>query len=127
MLLGDGDAHGASGTGDDLLSGLDVVGIEVGHLDLGDLGELLLSELANLIALGNSGTALELELLLDQARILSAVILVIIAVIISVAAVIGRSLIFILKLLNCLGRRSGKLLVYSRHTKSIFDDLVQDT
>ncbi len=66
MLLGDGDAHGASGTGDDLLSGLDVVGIEVGHLDLGDLGELLLSELANLIALGNSGTALELELLLDQ-------------------------------------------------------------
>ena len=66
MLLGDGDAHGASGTGDDLLSGLDVVGIEIGHLDLGDLGELLLSELANLIALGNGGTALELELLLDQ-------------------------------------------------------------
>ena len=33
-LLSDGDAHGAGGTGDDLLGGINVVGIEVRHLDL---------------------------------------------------------------------------------------------
>ncbi len=65
-LLGDGNAHGAGGAGDDLLSGINVVSIEVRHLDLSDLGELLLSKLTNLVGLGLSGTALELELLLDQ-------------------------------------------------------------
>lgn len=63
-LLSDGDAHGAGGTGDDLLGGVNVVGIEVRHLDLGDLGELLLGELTNLVGLGLSGTRLEVQLLL---------------------------------------------------------------
>ena len=65
-LLGDRDAHGTSGAGDDLLGALDVVGVEVRHLNLGDLGELLLRELANLVALGNAGATLEAELLLDE-------------------------------------------------------------
>ena len=65
-LLGDGDAHGASGAGDDLLGGLDVVGVEVRHLDLGDLGELLLGELADLVALGHARAALDAELLEDE-------------------------------------------------------------
>ena len=65
-LLGDGDAHGTGGTGDDPLGGLNIVGIEVGHLDLGDLGELLLGELADLVALGNARAALEAQGLLDQ-------------------------------------------------------------
>ena len=56
----------AGGAGDDLLGGLDVVGVEVGHLDLGDLGELLLGELADLVALGDAGATLEAELLLDE-------------------------------------------------------------
>lgn len=65
-LLSDGDAHGTGGTGDDLLGGVNVVGIEVRHLDLGDLGELLLGELTNLVGLGLSGTRLEVQLLLDE-------------------------------------------------------------
>ncbi len=56
-LLGDGDAHRAGGAGNDLLGGINVVGIEVGHLDLGDLGELLVGELADLVALRNGGAA----------------------------------------------------------------------
>ncbi len=42
-LLSDGDADGAGVLAMDLLlGGVNVVGIEVRHLDLGDLGELLL-------------------------------------------------------------------------------------
>ena len=65
-LLGNGDAHGTGGAGNDLLSGINVVGIEVGHLDLGDLGELLVGELADLVALRNGGAALKTLLLLYQ-------------------------------------------------------------
>ena len=40
------DAHRAGGAGDLQLGGLEVVGVEVGHLDLGDLGDLRVGDRA---------------------------------------------------------------------------------
>ena len=42
------DAHAASRAADLLLGGVEVVGVEVGHLDLGDLGDLRLGDPADL-------------------------------------------------------------------------------
>lgn len=58
------DAHGPSSTSHDLHGRLNVVGIEVWHLSLGDLTDLILGDLANLVgrrvlrALLNSGSLL---------------------------------------------------------------------
>ncbi len=40
LIALDRDAHLAGGAGDDLLGGVEVVGVEVGHLGLGDLADL---------------------------------------------------------------------------------------
>jgi hypothetical protein len=40
LALPDRDPHRAGGAGDLELGGREVVGVEVGHLDLGDLGDL---------------------------------------------------------------------------------------
>jgi len=47
-LGGDGDAHLACGALDDLHRGVDVVGVEVGHLGLSDLADLRLGDAAGL-------------------------------------------------------------------------------
>src|SRR3954462_7014873 len=44
----DRDAHGTRGTGDDLRGGVQVVGVEVGHLGGGDLADLRLGDLGDL-------------------------------------------------------------------------------
>src|SRR3954447_2283425 len=44
----DGDAHGTRGAGDDLRGRVDVVGVEVGHLALGDLPDLRLADRSDL-------------------------------------------------------------------------------
>ena len=49
VLLGDVDAHRPRGAGDDLLGGIEVVGVEVGHLLLGDLAHLRAGERADLL------------------------------------------------------------------------------
>ena len=46
QLALDRDAHLAGGAGDDLLGGVEVVGVEVGHLGLGDRPDLLAGEVA---------------------------------------------------------------------------------
>src|SRR5262245_44648484 len=48
VLLLDRDAHLAGRTGDDLLGGVKVVGVQVDHLGLGDLTDLLAAELGDL-------------------------------------------------------------------------------
>src|SRR5262249_41382082 len=61
VLVDDRDAHGPRGTGDNLDSGVDVVGVEVFALALGDGAELLAADLGDLGlvrlggALGDSG------------------------------------------------------------------------
>ena len=62
----DSYAHGTSGTSNDLHCSLDVVCIEVGHLDLSDFTELLNGKLANLLELRDTRSALETKLFLDQ-------------------------------------------------------------
>src|SRR3954468_10401651 len=51
----DGDAHRPGGAGDDLRGGLDVVGVEVGHLLLGDLTQLSLRDGTDLRRLRRAG------------------------------------------------------------------------
>src|SRR3954447_13764652 len=46
--VGDGHAHRAGGAGDDLGGRVDVVGVEVGHLRLGDLADLRPGDLGDL-------------------------------------------------------------------------------
>lgn len=60
------DAHGAGGTLDHAHDGLDIGGVDIGLLDLGDLADLLLGELANLVAVGAAGGGLQVQLLLDE-------------------------------------------------------------
>ena len=50
--VGDSHAHGAGGTLDHAHRGLDVGGVQVGHLLLSDLADLRLRELANLGLVG---------------------------------------------------------------------------
>ena len=64
----DADAHAAGGTGDDLHRGLDVVRVQVGHLRLGDLTELILGQRADDLQLRDASAALDAESLLDQKR-----------------------------------------------------------
>src|SRR5215218_8114048 len=53
------DAHLTSGAGDDLHRGVDVVGVEVGHLGLGDLADLVLGEPAGLGLVRLAGALLD--------------------------------------------------------------------
>src|SRR5690625_6093055 len=62
----DGDAHGAGGAGDDLRGGVDVVGVEVGHLRLGDLADLRLGEGADLRGVRGAGALTHARRLLDE-------------------------------------------------------------
>src|SRR3954451_22266161 len=64
----DGDAHRARGARDDLLGGLDVVGVEIGHLLLRDLAQLLLADGADLGRLRRAGTLLDTRRLDQQLR-----------------------------------------------------------
>lgn len=66
LSLFDQDAHGASGTRHDLLGRLDVVGVEIGELGLGDLGKLSLRERAHLVALRNAAALLDAKSLTDE-------------------------------------------------------------
>src|SRR5437660_95596 len=51
----DPDAHGAGGAGDLLLGRVEIVGVEVGHLGLGDLRELLVGDRAHDLFAGRVG------------------------------------------------------------------------
>src|SRR3954453_1111864 len=61
-----GDTHRAGGALDDLHRGLDVVGVEVGHLGRGDLADLVLGQPTDLLLVGNAGALLEAGGLLDE-------------------------------------------------------------
>src|SRR4051794_29552936 len=64
----DRDAHGPGGAGDDLLGGLNVVGVEVGHLLLGDVAQLGAGHAAHLGALRRTGALGDTGGLDEQAR-----------------------------------------------------------
>src|SRR5436190_24290015 len=64
----DGDAHGTGGAGDDLRRGVDVVGVEVGHLALGDLADLRPADGRDLVDVRLAGALLDTGRLEDQAR-----------------------------------------------------------
>jgi hypothetical protein len=49
----DVDAHRARGAGDDLRGGVEVVGVEVGHLALGDLADLVRGDRPTLFTWGS--------------------------------------------------------------------------
>src|SRR5258708_35239867 len=66
--LADGDAHRASGAGDDLFGGFDAVGVQVLHLLLGDVAQLLWGDAANLRLVRCTGTLVYARGLLDQVR-----------------------------------------------------------
>src|SRR5690606_21602221 len=68
VVLLDLDAHGAGGAGDLELGGLEVVGVEVGHLDLGDLGDLGVGDRADHLATRVVGRLLDAGRLPDQDR-----------------------------------------------------------
>lgn len=65
-LVSDGQAHAFGCASDDLGSGLDIVGIEIRHLVLGDLAELRLRDAADLGLVGLFGALADAELFLDQ-------------------------------------------------------------
>lgn len=58
--------HGTSGAGNDFLRGIDIVGVQVGELDLGNFRELSVGQRADSLQLGDAGAALNAELLLDE-------------------------------------------------------------
>src|SRR5436309_15234473 len=68
---GEGDlgyfySHGAGGARDDFFGGFDVEGVEILHLDLGDLADLGARDGADLDLLGVGRTKLQAEGLLDE-------------------------------------------------------------
>src|SRR3954447_14790177 len=65
-LLGHLHAHRAGGARDDLGRLVDVVGVQVGHLLLGDLAHLGLADRADLVAVRLARALLEPDRLLDQ-------------------------------------------------------------
>src|SRR5262249_14005907 len=64
----DADAHRAGGAGDLLLGRLDVVGVEVGHLDLGDLFDLGVGDGGDLRSADRRRALLDLGRFLEQHR-----------------------------------------------------------
>lgn len=59
-------AHAAGGTGNHADGGIDIGSVQVGHLQLGDLLELLAGDLANLGLVGHAGTGFQVDGLLDE-------------------------------------------------------------
>ena len=59
-------AHGACSTCDHAHCAVNVSSVEVRHLGLSDLSDLLLGNLADLGLVGNAGTALKVDCLLDE-------------------------------------------------------------
>src|SRR5437588_1596333 len=68
VLVLDRDAHRPGGAGDDLLGLLDVVGVQIGHLLLGDLAQLRLADRTDLVLLRYAGALLHTGGLDEQAR-----------------------------------------------------------
>src|SRR4051812_25353796 len=64
----DGDAHRPGGAGDDLLGGVEVVGVEVGHLALGDLADLRPADRRGLVGVRLARALLDTRGLEDQPR-----------------------------------------------------------
>src|SRR3954464_15688147 len=64
--VGDGDAHRPRGAGDDLLGGVQVVGVEVGHLALRDLANLRAADVGDLVGVRLAGALLPPRGLQDQ-------------------------------------------------------------
>ena len=65
-LLADIDAHAAARTDDLALCGFDIEAVQVRHLDLGDLFDLLLGDLADLVLVRFRGTLGKIDGALDQ-------------------------------------------------------------
>src|SRR5271165_533830 len=66
--LADFDAHRARGAGHDLRGRVDVVGVEIRHLRLGDLAHFVHRDLADFLAVGLARTFLHAGRLLDELR-----------------------------------------------------------
>lgn len=66
LLRLDLDAHIAGGAGDDSHGSFDIIGIQIGHLGLGDLPELRLGNLADLLLVGDTGTLGDADRLADE-------------------------------------------------------------
>src|SRR6476469_9335864 len=66
-LVADGDAHLAGGAGDDLVRGVEVVRVEVGELDLGDLTDVRLGDRRDLLLVRHRGALVDARGLEDQA------------------------------------------------------------
>src|SRR5690606_21055858 len=64
--VGDADAHGTGGAGNDLGGGVGVVGVEVDHLALGDLADLVLGERPDLVGVRRTRTLADACRLLDE-------------------------------------------------------------
>src|SRR3954469_703807 len=64
----DGDPHAARSAGDDLLGGVDVIGVEVRHLALGDLANLRPADRGNLRRVRLARALLDAGRLEDQSR-----------------------------------------------------------
>ena len=62
----DFDAHGTGGAGDDLDGCVEIVGIKLRHLDLGDLLELGTSDLTDFVHIWLTGTFLDFDLFTDH-------------------------------------------------------------
>ena len=60
------NAHAAARYGHHAHSGLDIGGVEVGHLDLSDFMNLLFGDGGDLRLVGDAGTALDLAFLFDE-------------------------------------------------------------
>ena len=67
-LVDDGDAHGTASASNLALSGFQSGAVHVGHLGLGDLGDLSLGDGANLLLVGDTGALLQADGLLNQQR-----------------------------------------------------------
>src|SRR5262245_7169544 len=64
----DGDAHAAGGAFDDPFRALDAGGVQVLHLELGDLTQLAAAECADGRLAGRAGALVDVQRLLDEVR-----------------------------------------------------------
>ena len=66
LSINNGDAHGAASAGNLGFSSFQSVAVQIGHLGLGNLGDLCLGDGANLVLVGHTGTALQTDGLQNQ-------------------------------------------------------------